>query len=187
MKKAYGKGQKDNSEEDFTLLEQVAKARIEEIMVFVKEFMKKHEKYNLKKIIYYGGGLCGFLNIFDLYETTLKQSTNFMTSDIIRDDTVLHIQSGGLAYRILSDINCIDQKDNFNNLEEEELDFSVEMDTVENRINQDQDEESQEIDHKNDAEEYDEYDIYDESYEDEKPENKFIAWIKNIIKRIKNA
>lgn len=177
MKIAYGKGERNLSEEDTALLEEIVKARITEIMSFVENFVREIEEFSPEKVICYGGGLCGFLNIVNLYKTNLKQSTNFMTSDIIRDDTVLHIQSGGVAYRLLSSTSCLASKNLFTNLVEREQEDSTDIaSTSESNGNQNKPELQTHIKH----------DEHNMNAPKELAENKFIAWIKSIMKKIKN-
>lgn len=173
LKKAYGKGQRDFTDIDGKLLEEVIEARINEIMGYVEEFMKKHEVVLPYKVVIYGGGLCGFINIHNLYKSDLKQSTNFITSDIIRDDTVLHIQSSGIAYRLLSEVSCEDSKQSYSNLMDEN-------DSTNGSVyNQQQKDLSQSYGN----ERY--RDDENQEYE-EKRENKFVMWIKKMVKKIKN-
>ncbi|MBO1263607.1 hypothetical protein J3A84_00950 [Proteiniclasticum sp. SCR006] len=107
VKKGYAKGELTLEEEKYNLVEQIIKARVEEIMSFVERFTDKYNSdEDIRKVVIYGGGLCGFTNINKLYESTMNKSTNFVTSDIIRDDSVFNIQSGGLAYHLLTAIHC---------------------------------------------------------------------------------
>ncbi len=180
LKKAYGKGERALNEADGQLLEDVIKARVNEIMGFVEEFIKKQGDSSISKVICHGGGLCGFINIPNLYKTTLKQSTNFMTSDIIRDDTVLHILSGGIAYRLLSSISCEEQKEQFTNLVDETLNGSSVSGEFGTKSQNNLREKYRETAYGTDEEDY------ESLGEDEVNENKFVTWIKNIINKIKN-
>ncbi len=180
MKVAYGKGERNLSDEDASLLEEIIKARVNEIIGYVDTFVMKHDNFAFEKVIYYGGGLCGFINVLNLHKTSLKQSTNFMTSDIIRDDTVLHILSGGVAYRLLSSMQCLDKKMSFSNLVEEDQEKSIlPHDKMGNRDKNDGDEKLKETTY---GLEYDEDDEGNEDY----TENKIITWIKNLWKKFKN-
>ncbi|MFH5835809.1 cell division protein FtsA [Proteiniclasticum sp. C24MP] len=107
VKKGYAKDQLTLDDEKYNLIEEIIKARVEEIMSFVERFCEKYAAdEGIKKVVIYGGGLCGFTNINKLYKSTMNKSTNFVTSDIIRDDSVFNIQSGGLAYHLLTAIHC---------------------------------------------------------------------------------
>ena len=107
VKKGYANDQLTLDEEKYNLIEEIIKARVEEIMSFVERFSDKYATdESIKKVVVYGGGLCGFTNINKLYKSTMNKSTNFVTSDIIRDDSVFNIQSGGLAYHLLTAIHC---------------------------------------------------------------------------------
>ena len=106
IKKGFSLGELTLDEEKYSMVEEIIKARIEEIMDFVKRFIDRYESGNEKsKIIVYGGGLCGFKNIKKLYKNKFNKPTNFITSDIIRDDSVFNIQSSGLAYHIINSIH----------------------------------------------------------------------------------
>lgn len=127
LKKAFAKGTKISEEQDNQMIEEIIKARVLEIMKFAEQFVKSHEESAaVKKVLVYGGGLCGFTGINKMYKTTLNQSTNFITSDIIRDDSVLTIQSSGLAYHLMSAIHCKGAIDEMirhdENLEKHQLD-----------------------------------------------------------------
>lgn len=182
LKKAYGKGQRDFNDVDENLLEEVIVARINEIMSYVEEFVKKHEDLAIEKVVCYGGGLCGFINIQDLYKSNLKQSTNFMTSDIIRDETVLHIHSGGIAYRLLSGVSCEDLSSRFTNLEDNEINKALFPDDDNKRRQNSLSEKYRDTVSSNESYE----DSYDEDDDDDAHENKFIKWIKKILEKIKN-
>ena len=107
IKKGFAKDELTLDEEKYSLIEEIIQARVQEIMSFVEKFCAKYEDdQKIKKVVIYGGGLCGFKNINKLYKSALNQSTNFVTSDIIRDDSVFNIQSGGLVYHLLSAIHC---------------------------------------------------------------------------------
>lgn len=107
VKKGYAKDQLTLDDEKYNLIEEIIKARVEEIMSFVERFSNKYAaEESIRKVVIYGGGLCGFTNINKLYKSTMNKSTNFVTSDIIRDDSVFNIQSGGLAYHLLTAIHC---------------------------------------------------------------------------------
>lgn len=107
IKKGYAKDELTLDEEKYSLIEEIIKARVQEIMSFVEKFSAKYAHDDqIKKVIIYGGGLCGFKNINKLYKSAINQSTNFVTSDIIRDDSVFNIQSGGLVYHLQSAIHC---------------------------------------------------------------------------------
>ncbi len=180
MKKAYGRGDRNLSSEESNLLEEVIKARINEIMTYVENFVMKHEDFTIGKVICYGGGLCGFVNVLNLHKSDLKQSTNFMTSDIIRDDTILHIQSGGVAYRLLRSAKDLDMKETFTNLVEGDIESSVFSDQTKNNVKKTAgDQKSNKT-----ANGYDE--DYNDDDREEFAENKFVIWIKSIIKKIKN-
>ncbi len=181
MKKLYGRGERNLTEERANLLEQVIKARITEVMFYVDDFVNKHENFTIGKVICYGGGLCGFINIQNLYKTNLKQSTNFMTSDIIRDDTVLHIQSGGIAYRLLESAKNLDKNETFTNVVEGALNNY-------NYSNQAMGYENTQIDSQGSSITMVDY---DEDYDEDDDrhgfaDNKFVIWIKSIIQKIKN-
>lgn len=107
IKKGYSKDELTLDEEKYSLVEQIIQARVLEIMAFIEKFSAKYaDDDKIRKVVVYGGGLCGFNNINKLYKSTPNKSTNFVTSDIIRDDSVFNIQSGGLAYRLLNAIHC---------------------------------------------------------------------------------
>ena len=141
-----------------------------------------YDDYVIDKVVSDGGGLCGFINILNLYKTNLKQSTNFMTSDIIRDDTVLHIQSGGIAYRLLSVVSCEDHRSSFTNLEDNEINkVSSSDDSNKGRQKGLREKYRDTVNSSNEGYE----DSYDEEFDDAH-ENKFIKWIKKILEKIKN-
>lgn len=122
LKKSYARGTLNTEEQDYQMIEEIIKARIAEIMNFVEKFVKKQEETGeVKKLVVYGGGLCGFNAINKMYKSTLNLSTNFITSDIIRDDSVLTIQSSGLAYYLLSAIHCKGAIDEMIRQEENQL------------------------------------------------------------------
>lgn len=101
LKKSFAKGTLAKDHEQYDLIQEIIEARIQEMMNFVEDFVDKQEAHGpLRKVVVYGGGLCGFREMNKLYKSTLKLSTNFVTSDIIRDDGVLTIQSSGLAYNL---------------------------------------------------------------------------------------
>lgn len=106
IKKGFSLGELTLDEEKYSMVEEIIKARIDEIMDFVKRFIDRYENDNEGcKIIVYGGGLSGFKNIKNLYKNKFNKPTNFITSDIIRDDSVFNIQSSGLAYHIINSIH----------------------------------------------------------------------------------
>ncbi|MGB4589533.1 MAG: cell division FtsA domain-containing protein [Clostridiaceae bacterium] len=106
IKKGFSLGDLTLDEEKYSMVEEIIKARIDEIMDFVKRFIDRYESGNENsKIVVYGGGLCGFKNIKKLYKNKFNKPTNFITSDIIRDDSVFNIQSSGLAYYIINSIH----------------------------------------------------------------------------------
>lgn len=106
IKKGFSLGELTLDEEKYSMVEEIIEARIEEIMDFVKRFIDRYESGNDKsKIIVYGGGLGGFKNIKKLYKNKFNKPTNFITSDIIRDDSVFNIQSSGLVYHIINSIH----------------------------------------------------------------------------------
>jgi len=106
IKKGFSLGELTLDEEKYSMVEEIIKARIEEIMDFVKQFIDQYESGNEgSKIIVYGGGLCGFKNIKKLYKNKTNKPTSFITSDIIRDDSVFNIQSSGISYHIINSIH----------------------------------------------------------------------------------
>lgn len=101
LKKSFAKGTLTEDHDQYDLIKEIIEARIQEMMNFVENFIGKQEGQGpLRKVVVYGGGLCGFREVNKLYKSTLNLSTNFVTSDIIRDDGVLTIQSSGLAYNL---------------------------------------------------------------------------------------
>ncbi len=116
-----------------------------------------------------------------MYKSNLKQSTNFMTSDIIRDETVLHIHSGGIAYRLLSGVSCEDLSSRFTNLEDNEINKALFPDDDNKRRQNSLSEKYRDTVSSNESYE----DSYDED-DDDAHENKFIKWIKKILEKIKN-
>lgn len=122
LKKSYARGALAKEDDDYQMIEDIIKARIEEIMGFVEKFVMKHQETgDVRKLVVYGGGLCGFNSINKMYKSALNLSTNFITSDIIRDDSVLTIQSSGLAYHLLSAIHCKGAIDEMIRREERQL------------------------------------------------------------------
>lgn len=122
LKKSYARGTLAREDNDYHMIEDIIKARIEEITSFVEKFVMKHQETGeVKKLVVYGGGLCGFNAINKMYKSALNLSTNFITSDIIRDDSVLTIQSSGLAYHLLSAIHCKGAIDEMIRQEEHQL------------------------------------------------------------------
>ena len=106
IKKGFSLDELTLDEDEHRYVEEIIKARILEIMNFVRKFCDRHaEDEKIRKVIIYGGGLCGFRNINKLYKNMLNRPTSFITSDIIRDDSVFSIQSGGLAYHIMNTIH----------------------------------------------------------------------------------
>lgn len=122
LKKSYARGTLTREDNDYQMIEDIIKARIEEITSFAEKFVMKHQEGGeVRKLVVYGGGLCGFNAINKMYKSALNLSTNFITSDIIRDDSVLTIQSSGLAYHLLSAIHCKGAIDEMIRQEEHQL------------------------------------------------------------------
>ncbi|MBR0575555.1 hypothetical protein KCG48_04280 [Proteiniclasticum sp. BAD-10] len=106
LKKGYSKGEFTDDVEKAALVEEVIKARVEEIMAFVQRFVSRYEEdQEIRKVVVYGGGLCGFRHVNNLFKSTLNKSTNFVTSDIIRDDSLFNVPAGGLAYHIVNSVH----------------------------------------------------------------------------------
>lgn len=127
IKKGFAQDELTLDDEKYALIEEIIKARVQEIMSFVEKFSEKHSHEEMiKKVIIYGGGLCGFKNINKLYKSGINQSTNFVTSDIIRDDSVFSMQSGGLVYHLQSAIHCKGAIDEMVKADDEEGNTNVE-------------------------------------------------------------
>jgi hypothetical protein len=133
--------------------------------------------------VIYGGGLCGFTNINKLYESTMNKSTNFVTSDIIRDDSVFNIQSGGLAYHLLTAIHCKGAIDDMVRSDNESVDEKS-TETISDddffRKYQNQFNVKQETDHEN------RYDSDDDYLEEESIFDKIREWFINLKNKIIN-
>lgn len=184
VKKGYAKGELTLKEEKYNLVEEIIKARVEEIMSFVERFTDKYASdEDIRKVVIYGGGLCGFTNINKLYESTMNKSTNFVTSDIIRDDSVFNIQSGGLAYHLLTAIHCkwaIDDMVRSDNESVDEKSTETISDDDFFRKYQNQFNVKQETDHEN------RYDSDDDYLEEESIFDKIREWFINLKNKIIN-
>lgn len=184
VKKGYAKGELTLEEEKYNLVEEIIKARVEEIMSFVERFTDKYASdEDIRKVVIYGGGLCGFTNINKLYESTMNKSTNFVTSDIIRDDSVFNIQSGGLAYHLLTAIHCKGAIDDMVRSDNESVDEKS-TETISDddffRKYQNQFNVKQETDHEN------RYDSDDDYLEEESIFDKIREWFINLKNKIIN-
>ncbi|NCC79200.1 MAG: hypothetical protein EOM07_06325 [Clostridia bacterium] len=184
VKKGYAKGELTLEEEKYNLVEEIIKARVEEIMSFVERFTDKYASdEDVRKVVIYGGGLCGFTNINKLYESTMNKSTNFVTSDIIRDDSVFNIQSGGLAYHLLTAIHCKGAIDDMVRSDNESVDEKS-TETISDddffRKYQNQFNVKQETDHEN------RYDSDDDYLEEESIFDKIREWFINLKNKIIN-
>lgn len=184
VKKGYAKGELTLEEEKYNLVEDIIKARVEEIMSFVERFTDKYASdEDVRKVVIYGGGLCGFTNINKLYESTMNKSTNFVTSDIIRDDSVFNIQSGGLAYHLLTAIHCKGAIDDMVRSDNESVDEKS-TETISDddffRKYQNQFNVKQETDHEN------RYDSDDDYLEEESIFDKIREWFINLKNKIIN-
>lgn len=184
VKKGYAKGELTLEEEKYNLVEDIIKARVEEIMSFVERFTDKYASdEDIRKVVIYGGGLCGFTNINKLYESTMNKSTNFVTSDIIRDDSVFNIQSGGLAYHLLTAIHCKGAIDDMVRSDNESVDEKS-TETISDddffRKYQNQFNVKQETDHEN------RYDSDDDYLEEESIFDKIREWFINLKNKIIN-
>lgn len=184
VKKGYAKGELTLEEEKYNLVEEIIKARVEEIMSFVERFTDKYASdEDIRKVVIYGGGLCGFTNINKLYESTMNKSTNFVTSDIIRDDSVFNIQSGGLAYHLLTAIHCKGAIDDMVRSDNESVDEKS-TETISDddffRKYQNQFNVKQETEHEN------RYDSDDDYLEEESIFDKIREWFINLKNKIIN-
>lgn len=122
FKKSLGSGKIDSSDERFALATDVVKARINEIIMHAKKEMDTFEGGELvEKAVFYGGGLCGFDDIKNLSEIKPKKSTNFITSDIIKNNGILTVQASGIAYNVLNTIHYRKLLDNETAGEESQL------------------------------------------------------------------
>ena len=184
VKKGYAKDQLTLEDEKYNLVEEIIKARVEEIMSFVERFTDKYASdEDIRKVVIYGGGLCGFTNINKLYESTTNKSTNFVTSDIIRDDSVFNIQSGGLAYHLLTAIHCKGAIDDMVRSDNESVDEKS-TETISDddffRKYQNQFNVKQETEHEN------RYDSDDDYLEEESIFDKIREWFINLKNKIIN-
>ena len=184
VKKGYAKDQLTLEDEKYNLVEEIIKARVEEIMSFVERFTDKYASdEDIRKVVIYGGGLCGFTNINKLYESTMNKSTNFVTSDIIRDDSVFNIQSGGLAYHLLTAIHCKGAIDDMVRSDNESVDEKS-TETISDddffRKYQNQFNVKQETEHEN------RYDSDDDYLEEESIFDKIREWFINLKNKIIN-
>jgi cell division protein FtsA len=106
FKKSLGSGKLDQSDDRKALAVEVVKARIDEIISIAKKEMESYEGgEQVDKAVFYGGGLCGFDDIKNLSEIKPKKSTNFITSDIIKNNGILTVQASGIAYNVLNTIH----------------------------------------------------------------------------------
>jgi cell division protein FtsA len=185
LKKSYARGTLSKEENEYQMIEDIIKARVQEIMGFVEKFVRKHEETGeVRKLVVYGGGLCGFKVINKLYKSTLNLSTNFITSDIIRDDSVLTIQSSGLAYHLLSAIHCKGAIDELIRQEEsqiEEVSVTTSDDDFFRKYQMKFGEENVEIKNLDSTEE----DEYLDDYEDSTIFQRIRDWFVNLKNKIK--
>lgn len=106
LKKHFGAGTLTMQDERYDLVKEVVMARLEEMNGFIDAEMRKSPEYDeVDKVVWYGGGVCGFDDIKNLCGCTPNKSTNYMTSDIIMNNGIFTVLSSGIAYNVLHTIH----------------------------------------------------------------------------------
>lgn len=106
LKKHFGAGTLTKEDERYDLVREVVMARMEEISGYIDAEMRKSPEYDdVDKVVWYGGGFCGFDDVKNLCGCTSNKSTNYMTSDIIMNNGIFTVQSSGIAYNVLHTIH----------------------------------------------------------------------------------
>lgn len=112
LKIQYGNGLISKNNKRFELIEGVILARIDEMIQSIGRFLEDSGlKEDVNDCCLFGGGLCGFKNINKYMEEKLSISTNAITSDIIKSDDIFTLNSIGVAYDIIHDIQTEIQLD----------------------------------------------------------------------------
>ena len=123
LKKQFGSGTLDPNHPKFDLIQDIVSARIREIMDMANDGFKKYSDHaEIKQALVYGGGLCGFQQLPEIIGDLLDLSTNYLTSDIIKNVDVFSLNATGCAYNMIHELQSGLIADLWESVEEAEKD-----------------------------------------------------------------
>lgn len=105
IKRTYGSGTMERSHPKYELVGDIVKARVQEILTMVmKSFNGYLDHAEIQQALVYGGGLAGFNNLPEIGEDLMPLSTNYLTSDIIKNDDIFTLNATGCAFNMIHEL-----------------------------------------------------------------------------------